>query len=68
MILDFSSIDYHGATRAERISKCRAMAEEAQMLASGQSETRESFRLVASRWRELADQIERGHGDGIYPP
>jgi hypothetical protein len=43
MILDFSSIDFHPATADERIRKCRAMAEEAMMLASGSLETRETI-------------------------
>lgn len=58
MILDFSSIDFHPATPDERRSKCRAMAEEAMMLASGGLEVRDAYLLLAKRWTELADEIE----------
>jgi len=60
MSLDFSSIDFCPATRGERISKCRAMAEEAMMLAFwGSGETHEGYLLLAKHWTEFADEIER---------
>jgi hypothetical protein len=63
MSLDFSSATYHPDSRAERISKCRAMAEEAKMLSSlGDDDVRERFLLAAKCWSELADELERGEG------
>ena len=60
MSLDFSSADFHPATREERISKCRAMAEEAVMLAYwGIDESRDGYLLVATHWTEFAEEIER---------
>jgi len=61
MSLDFSSANFCPATPEERISKCRAMAEEAVMLAYwGSDEKREEFLLAAKLWTEFADEIERG--------
>ncbi len=58
--LDFSSADFQPVTREERISKCRAMAEEAIMLAFwGSREARERYLLLAKRWAEFADEMER---------
>jgi hypothetical protein len=60
MALDFSSADFCPATREERISRCRAMAEEAVMLAYwGSGESRDGYLLVAKHWTEFADAIER---------
>ena len=60
MSLDFSSADFRPTTRQERISKCRAMAEEAVMLAHwGSDETREDYLLVAKHWTAFADGIGR---------
>jgi hypothetical protein len=60
MSLDFSSADFCPATREERISKCRAMAEEAVMKAYwGIDECREGYRLLARHWTGFADEMER---------
>jgi hypothetical protein len=60
MQLDFSSIDFRPASQEERISKCRAMAEEAMMLAyGGDCETRADYLLLARHWTEFADEIVR---------
>jgi hypothetical protein len=60
MTLDFCSTGFRPATREERISKCRAMAEEAVMLAYwGYDESREDYLFVAKHWTEFADEIER---------
>jgi hypothetical protein len=57
MSFEFSSYDYRPTTRDGRISKCRAMAEEATMMAywGGKPETREAYLLMASMWTDLAD-------------
>ena len=48
MSLDFSSADFRPVTPKERISKYRAMAEEAVMMAYlGNCETREDYLLLA---------------------
>ena len=60
MRLDFTSADFRPATREERISKCRAMAEEATMAAFGESrDAREGYLLLSKHWTELADALER---------
>ena len=66
MISDFSSIDFHPATLEERVSKCRAMAEEATMLAYGREyETQEAYLRLAKQWREFASDIARAHPDRL---
>jgi hypothetical protein len=60
MQLDFSSIGFRPASQEEWISKCRAMAEEAMMLAyGGDCETRADYLLLARHWTEFADEIVR---------
>jgi hypothetical protein len=62
MSLDFSSADFRPVTPKERISKYRAMAEEAVMMAYlGNCETREDYLLLAKRWTEFADEIKRAN-------
>ena len=60
MILDFSSADFHPVTPEERLSKYRAMAEEAMMLAflGGNREVREGYVRVAKCWTALADDLQ----------
>jgi len=66
MNLDFSSTGFRPVTMEERISKYRAMAEEAMMLAyGGDYETREEYLILANQWTELAHYIVpmwRGRG------
>ncbi len=57
--MDFSSIDFRAVTTEERISKCRAMAEESQMLANwGSGETQQRYLLLAKYWAEFAEELE----------
>ena len=60
MRLDFSSIGFRPTSQEEWISKCRAMAEEAVMLAyGGDCETQAGYLLLATHWTEFADEIVR---------
>ena len=62
MRFEFSSAEFRPVASNERISKCRAMAEGAEMLAySGASETQEGSLLLARQWRDLAAEIARAH-------
>ena len=59
MNLDFSSIDFRPVTAEERISKCRAMAEECQMQANGRDgEMRQRYLLLAKYWAGCAEELK----------
>jgi hypothetical protein len=60
MGLDFSSADFHPVTPEERLSKYRAMAEEAMMLAflGEDREVREAYSRIAKCWTGLADDLQ----------
>ena len=60
MNLDFSSVNFRPVTMEERISKCRAIAEESRMLANcGSGETQQSYLLLAKCWTKRAEELER---------
>ena len=60
MGLDFSSADFHPVTLEERLSKYRAMAEEAMMLSflGEDRKVREGYSRIAKWWTELADDLQ----------
>ena len=56
--LDYSRADFNALSREDRIIKCRQMAGEATRLAANGSDKREDYLSLASRWSELADEME----------
>jgi hypothetical protein len=55
---EFLTAEFLGLTLTEQISKCRAMASEAERLASVGSRAREEYRKLEREWTYLADEME----------
>ena len=58
--IESHTTEFVGLSRQQQIAKCRDMAAEAERLAAVRSgEMRASYLELATKWYELADEMER---------
>jgi len=51
--------DFRGLTLEEQISKCHAMAAEAEGFAAVNPDTRDGYMELAAKWSQLAEEMTR---------